>query len=347
MTSEGAELLEKAKLSDDKIVLSRLVLLPDAFDRSKCVTINLDFLKKNYNPYFQKAFDDDEYQKSNEVVSVITPLSGSKSGITIQAENCCNSIGSQETESYTIKTVCVLAYLKSEAESETQQSLCVFAVFSDDNSNFVYNGEPLSFSLGLCIDSEYVDVFGDDISPYADKSYVNNAIGRVGEINMDPTIPWIEGLHFVINNLDSGDQAYYTPNTTPVYVGVQNDKLVLISGNGDKYTLNGTFSKSNVFDPVDFTAYTNHNNPGTNSSLNGNSGSSPDQKYKLSDANGEYIAYNDALTYTVKGVYKADNTEETTTGGFILAKSSDNILCIAKINDGYSWTAARVEYTAE
>lgn len=347
MTSEGAELLEKARLSDDKIVLSRLVLLPDAFDRSKCVAINLDFLKKNYLKYFQKTFDDSKLQKSNEIVSVITPLTGSKSGITIQAKNCCNAIGSQKIESYTIKTVCALGYLKSEDESETQQSLCVFAVFSDDNSSFVYNSEPLSFSLGLCIDSEYIDVFGADISPYANKSYVNAAIGRVGEINVHPTIPWIDGLHFVINNLDSGDHAYYTPNTTPVYVGVQNNKLVLISGNGDKYTLNGTFSKSNVFDPVDFTAYTNHNNPGVDSSLGGNTGSSPDLKYRLNDANGNYIAYNDALTYTVKGVYKADDTEVTTTGRYILAKNTDNYLCIAKINDGYGWTAARVEYTAE
>ena len=345
MTSEGAELLENARLNDDKIVLSRLVLLPDAFDRSKCVSINLDFLKKNYLKFYQKAFDDDEYQKSNQVVSVITPLSGSKSGITIQAENCCSSIGSLEIESYTIKTICALGYLKSEAESETQQSLCVFAVFSDDNSNFIYNSEYLSFSLGLCIDSEFIDTFGNDISPYADKSYVNSAIGRVGEINVDPTIPWIEGLHFVINNLDSGDHAYYTPNTTPVYVGVQNEKLVLISGNGDKYTLNGTFSKTNVFDPVNLIGYTNHNNPGTNSSVNGNTGSKPEQGTRLNTQAGEYIEYDDSKTYTVNKVYKADNTEVT--GQFVLYKNSQNYLCLAILNDGTGFIAAYCEYTAE
>lgn len=133
----------------------------------------------------------------------------------------------------------------------------------------------------------------------------------------------------------------------PVSVELNNNNFVIVTQNGDKYTLSGTVTKSNVFDPVDFTAYTNHNNPGVNSSLNGNSGSSPDQKYKLNDANGNYIAYNDALTYTVKGVYKADDTEVTTTGRYILAKSTDNYLCIAKINDGYGWSAARIEYTAE
>lgn len=336
VTSDGAGLVTKAKSTKDGVYLYKAIYIPVSFNRSKAANLNyFDFLNEfgSFVP------------ESSNISAVLSTNSGDgKAGnVFIQ---CSNS----SPDEYIVKSVVILGCLYSEREAPNP---VIFAVLSDDNACFRCGGNPLDLSLTLPVSNNMIFLYGENTMPGIDLSgYITQSDlegkQETSVIDRDGSYSVVQGgfYHHIKNEVSQAEFSIMKENV-PVSVELNNNNLVIITQNGNKYTLSGTVTKSNVFDPVDFTAYTNHNNPGVNSSLNGNSGSSPDQKYKLNDANGNYIAYNDALTYTVKGVYKADDTEVTTTGRYILAKSTDNYLCIAKINDGYSWSAARIEYTAE
>lgn len=333
VTTDGAGLVRKAKSTKDGVYLYKAVYIPVSFNRSKAANLNyFDFLNKfgSFVP------------ESSNISAVLSTNSGDgKSGnVFIQ---CSNSSPNE----YIVKSVVILGCLYSEREAPKP---VIFAVLSDDNACFRCGGNPLELSLTLPISNNMIFLYGENTMPGIDLSeYITQSdLERKQEtsvIDRDGAYSVVQGgfYHHIKNEVSQAEFSVMKENV-PVSVEINNNNLVIVTQNGDKYTLSGTVTKSNVFDPVVLTAYTNHNNPGTNTSVNGNSGSKPEQGVRLNTQAGEYIEYDDSKTYTVKKVYKEDNTEVT--GQFVLYKNSQNYLCLAILN-GTGFVAAYCEYTAE
>ena len=282
--------------------------------------------------------------ESSNISAVLSTNSGDgKAGnVFIQ---CSNS----SPDEYIVKSVVILGCLYSEREAPKP---VIFAVLSDDNACFRCGGNPLELSLTLPVSNNMIFLYGENTMPGIDLSeYITQSdLERKQETSViyrDGAYSVVQGgfYHHIKNEVSQAEFSIMKENVPVSILELNNNNLVIVTQNGDKYTISGTITKSNVFDPVGFTAYTNHNNPGTNTSVNGNTGSKPEQGVRLNTQAGEYIEYDDSKTYTVKKVYKADNTEVT--GQFVLYKNSQNYLCLAILNYGTGFVAAYCEYTAE
>lgn len=334
ITSDGAALIARAKDSiDESVYLYKAVYIPQSFNRSNAANLHFADFKEAFGCYIPE---------NNNISAVLVTNSNAEKAGNVFVQ--CADSGS----GYIVKSVVILGCLYTERESPKP---VVFAVLSDDNACFLCGEKPLELSLVLPVSNDYIHSFGEntltgiDLSGYATKSDLS-AKQETTVMDMDGSYSIIDGgfYHEITNSISQANYSVRKQNV-PVSVDLVDNKLVLITQNGDKYTVTATVDKANVFDPVILTGYTNHNNPGQNTSVNGNSGSTPEQGVILNTQAGEYIEYDDSKTYTVKKVYAADNTEVA--GQFVLYKNSQNYLCLAILNYGTGFIAAYCEYTAE
>lgn len=295
ITSDGAALLERAS-ADDKVYIYKTAYIYHTYDRNEAANIHYNDIKDKYA---------EQLHGDPNVTGVLASVSGSGK------QGCIYIQTSQSNDhSFPVKGLIVLACLYSEREDPQP---VVFAVMCDDNICYECNSTPLEMSVVLPVSSENIYTFGENELPDIDTSgfATKNDIADLETFTVDSSGD-VEsgGLEFTLKKQGCYDVEISGDNV-PVSVDVEGSDLVILTGNGDKYTISGvTVTKTSAFEQMPIIGYfTADGAEGDDLTI----GSGNSVAGVIRDEEGEII-YPGSLTpvYTVQKIEnKAGVTQET------------------------------------
>lgn len=326
ITSDGAKLLERAS-ADDKVYIYKTAYIDHTYDRNEAANFHYNDIKDKYA---------EQLQGDPNVTGVLASVSGSgkQGAIYIQTAQ-------SNANPFPVKGLIVLACLYSE---RTNPQPVVFAVMCDDNIVYECNSTPLEMSVVLPVSSENIYTFGENELPdidtsgfatktelesYATKSELSdyatdNDIADLQTFTVDSSGD-VEsgGLEFTLEKEGCYD-VEISGNNVPVSVDVDGSDLVILTGNGDKYTISGvTVTKTSEFEQIPIIGYfTEDGVEGDDLTI----GSGNSVAGVIRDEAGEII-YPGSLTpvYTVQEIENKAGVTQETGASFILDNQGERI----------------------
>lgn len=205
ITTEGAELLRKAKEQNKKVEIHKAVFLPFPISRDFAASLKYtNFVGSEWTQYLPEL-DNIEF------------VSGQDSNLEI-----CTKAASED--SLFVKSIVLFAKLYNEDSDDV-----ALAVISDDNSVVELSETKIKVQLNASAKDFYI--FGKDDEAELIENIEKYTINDEGEA--------VSGLHFTLSKEGEDDVTIGRDN---VVLGVsidENGALVFTTGNGDLYTVSG------------------------------------------------------------------------------------------------------------
>lgn len=346
ITSDGADLIKRAKAESDKVYITKAAFLPFTINRNEGANIHAsEFIDSRFTKY---------YPSESNISAVVPAFPGDDDNfISVQTKGT-------SAQPFNVKSVVLFACLFSELETDCKE--VAFATISDDNSLFECNSSGVVFSIQLNANSNMFKQFGDDaeevvhiddLNDYVTTETFNTTLegyatnDSVSDLQQDV----VDLQEFTVDqsgDVESGGpditlkQTYsqdidISSNNVPVSVSASGTDFIIITGNGDKYTLSGvTFTKTSAFQKEVIVGY--FTDLGDEETENTAIGTEARENGTIKDADGDDLKPgDDNEVYTITKVENA--------AGETVASGTDIILNNDGAGVSLSWTTEGTDIT--